>query len=429
MIKKIGKNILLEIETSLPEIKKIHPMNEIDYYGFSAYLANKLSLQKIPKSIVGFIHAWMHGDFIYAEEITHGVTRSNYLVSTKREKDFLISKNIKNTEAVGLPFIYLDDKDFEVFTRYENSLLVMPPHSLPASSHKWEEECYINEILAINEQFDIVVFCVHQSCIQKGLWINTLKKYNIPWVTGADASDENSLFRMKVLFKSFEYMTTNTFGSHIAYAAYSGCKVSIFGNFCEFKDDDFRNLPSIIQMPFLLDNLINVFSEKYIKKNFAWLFKKPKEADLEIEWANQMLGVENKVSYTRLAELLGWFCNEFSPNFSTDKINFSKNFNKFYNFVEVLKKMNKKYIIYGAGTVGKTIGKLLDDKFVTFIDITSSNISKDIVKGEVYSPNNLNNMAYDFIIISVLGREKEIKLFLNEKLNIDMKKIIEFDKV
>ena len=90
--------------------------------------------------------------------------------------------------------------------------------------------------------------------------------------------------------------------------------------------------------------------------------------------------------------------------------------------------MNKKYIIYGAGTVGKTIGKLLDDKFVTFIDITSSNISKDIVKGEVYSPNNLNNMAYDFIIISVLGREKEIKLFLNEKLNIDMKKIIEFDK-
>ena len=87
MIKKIGKNILLEIETSLPEIKKIHPMNEIDYYGFSAYLANKLSLQKIPKSIVGFIHAWMHGDFIYAEEITHGVTRSNYLVSTKREKD------------------------------------------------------------------------------------------------------------------------------------------------------------------------------------------------------------------------------------------------------------------------------------------------------------------------------------------------------
>lgn len=97
---------------------------------------------------------------------------------------------------------------------------------------------------------------------------------------------------------------------------------------------------------------------------------------------------------------------------------------KLSHFIDFLGNLNEQYIIYGYGTVGKTIYKLIPNKIIAFVDQTSNLITKSIIKGKVYSPENLCNMQYDKIIISVLGREKKILDYLINELKISRKKIV-----
>lgn len=419
------KKILKELEKNLPQINIKHTDNEVDYYGFSYYLAKKLKLKKTPISISAFRHGWMHGDFKYPEELTMGVNRHKYLVATSKEVSFLQEHDITNVEAVGVPYIYIKQSDLKNIKRFKNSLLVMPPHSLPESSHSWEEEEYITLIKNLKNEFKYIVFCIHQTCIEKNLWIETLKKHNIPWIIGANAYDKNSLIRMAKIFKTFEYVTTNAFGSHIAYAAYSGCKVSIYGNFCEYSIKDFENVSLYKRYPFLLQQIVNIFSEKYIQEKYNYLFKSPKESKKMVSWAKEILGEENKVSYKKLGENLGWYYNDELINSKISNLSYANYYRNFYNQIQELNKHPYKYIIYGAGSIGKTINALLKDK-TYFIDQESNNIADVFYETEIYSPNNINLMNFDFIIISVLGKEESIIYKLN-KLNIPLSKIVTFD--
>lgn len=88
---------------------------------------------------------------------------------------------------------------------------------------------------------------------------------------------------------------------------------------------------------------------------------------------------------------------------------FSAKYNKFYN--QILNLKESKYILYGYGTIGKTIQAMIPNKIIGYIDINTH-------------PNNLININYDKIIVSVLGREEEIIKYLITELNIERKKII-----
>ena len=95
-------------------------------------------------------------------------------------------------------------------------------------------------------------------------------------------------------------------------------------------------------------------------------------------------------------------------------IKFSKVYNKFYSQIQ---NFDNNLIVYGNGTIGKTIQTLIPDKIVGYVDIAD----------EKYHPKNLKNMQYDKIIISVLGREEEIIKYLVEELKINRDKIITLD--
>jgi len=96
---------------------------------------------------------------------------------------------------------------------------------------------------------------------------------------------------------------------------------------------------------------------------------------------------------------------------------FSSSYNNFYNFINNLK---EQYIIYGYGTIGKTIEKLIPNQIVIFIDIKAEHIKKENVK----YPSEIKNLKYDKILISVLGREKKIIEYLHKELDIKEDKII-----
>ena len=97
-----------------------------------------------------------------------------------------------------------------------------------------------------------------------------------------------------------------------------------------------------------------------------------------------------------------------------DNLNFSKESNIFYK--EVIS-LTGNLVIYGNGTVGKTIQSLITDKIIGYVDINDKN----------NHPEKLRNMKFDKVVISVLGREKEILRYLVENIGIDEKKIITFN--
>ncbi len=130
----------------------------------------------------------------------------------------------------------------------------------------------------------------------------------------------------------------------------------------------------------------NIFFEK-IKNN-------------EFDDSNKMINIED------------YFINNTSIN--EKKNDFSFQFNKLFNKIEELRIFNQSYVIYGNGTIGKTIRALLPDHITNYVDIADKK----------HHPSNLKNMKYDKIIISVLGREQEIIKYLTNELNVDINKII-----
>lgn len=100
---------------------------------------------------------------------------------------------------------------------------------------------------------------------------------------------------------------------------------------------------------------------------------------------------------------------------------------KFFMVSRFLRSNTKlsKIVIYGSGTVGDIIYALIPDKVVAFIDKNADHASDGLQSSGVYGLESLRRMDYDYIFISVLGREQEIKNYLVEQLEVPEKKILE----
>ncbi len=160
-----------------------------------------------------------------------------------------------------------------------------------------------------------------------------------------------------------------------------------------------------------------LIEQKYQLYNQALLYRKLFE-ELESE---KFIYQDRKINIKSYFDELIGFVYRSSP--VGNKIVFSKQYNKFFKQVEQCKK-NEIVVIYGYGTIGKTIQALIPEHTIVFVDQKSDLISKDIQRNEVYSPGNLSNMKYDKIIISVLGREDKIEHYLTKELGVLKEKIV-----
>lgn len=406
---ELYNNILDEIISILPQEEKIKARTEADYYGFSHYIASKLGIKETPLSTSDCSHGWTHRNVKSVEEVISKHTPShkrNYYSENIKMQRVLYSLGYYNSMCIGVPYIYIDDNDIEI-KRYENTLLVMPMHTLDSDKNfqKINEEEYVKSIDSIRDDFDLVVFCISKSCIKYNLWTKTIEKYNFPWIEGADIFDKNALSRMNRIFRSFEYVTSHCIGSHIAYASYSGCKTTIYGKYIELDYEQMKKTKYIKENPSILDNLYYEYLSSTVKRKYPIFFKEhPKDGVLNIDFAKKELGFECKLPYSKVAELLGWN----NTGIYDSKIAFSRNFNKFYSKLSKLKNDNKQYLIYGYGTVGKVVYSFLSSQIVGIIDRNNLSISKNTKQEKVYSPKDIQDFKYDAIIICVIGREEEI---------------------
>lgn len=296
------RNHVLEI---LPEFEHFERRTEPDSYGATHIITQKLGLSEPLKSDAAWTHGWKFVPIKYPEQLAQQSSPDRRCLVPKAEHAEMMKNEFgySDTHAVGAPFIYAPDPKVE---RVGNSLLVVPPHTLPYIENSWNERDYAEAIASISHNFDHVLVCVHRHDISDGNWTGEFDRVGIHWIPGTRVRDKHGLERMRILFSLFEYVTTNSLGSHIAYSAYCGSKPSIFGPFDaryieEYEDDPVwgsgRNRK-------ILEYKMQYYKERITRKRYPFLFKNPSNAKKHVEWGEQELGHDERVSFERLSELL-----------------------------------------------------------------------------------------------------------------------------
>lgn len=163
---------------------------------------------------------WLHGVTPYWQNIdpfcvTYGNSpKAKYYVPNRKLEQYL-QKNGYNAQAVGAPILY---DNFEA-ERIPNSILFMPSHGMPGVKTDWE--AYFKAIIPIVHRYEYAAICLHGNDWKE------VESYagEIPLIQGATYDDRNALKRQIALFKQFETVHVNGFGSHIYYALYFDCYV------------------------------------------------------------------------------------------------------------------------------------------------------------------------------------------------------------
>jgi hypothetical protein len=223
-------------------------------------------------------------------------TRHPQWVCRQDQAIFLRQHGYTEVHTVGHPLAYMR---LEPSQRIAGSLLVVPPHG---GGCRGESDIlvlnYVEYIQSIRQNFSDVVLCVTVADYLAGDWWPSFERIGIETVVSVERSNPLALYRMMGLLSQFEYVTTNGFGSVIAYAAAAGCRVSVSGPFAELPEVLLRKAHTVIHHPELLQPQIDICSEAMMRRHYPELFCAPQASDLRKAWAEQELGF----SYRRSPE-------------------------------------------------------------------------------------------------------------------------------
>lgn len=300
-----------QLLSQLPECRLCEVRSPAEGYGALHVAADFCGLKQHGLQLAAH---WQHGWHPFHEQRTASFVIGDYMwdpadkvrplfVARKDEEGFLREQGYFNSEAIGLPICYLKESGVD---RVPRSLLVMPTHSLPSAAHDWDFEAYASAIDEIRDKFEAVVICLHPVCYSRGYWVSAFKRRGYQIISGMNWNDRNALTRLQMLMSGFEYVTTNGFGSHWAYAAYCGAKLSIYGPYSEPKCEHCCQLEHYRRFPADVEPACSMASEKANRAKFPFFFCEPQEASQHQAWGGEQLGAENRVSPTDLRRLLGW---------------------------------------------------------------------------------------------------------------------------
>ncbi len=300
-----------------------------DIYGANTVVAEYCGLRREEADIPGFwMHGWIpsyhnvHPAFIALHKREISGTRFPWsrdtfntsdvqLVARADQENFLCKHGYTNVKAIGSPFVYLKQPDFP---RIKDSLLVVPPHGIG-----WRGENsplvkkYVEYISSLKTKFSVIRLCIPVNDYITGDWWPAFQKAGIENIVSVDRSDPRAMHRLRQILSQFEYVTTNCFGSIIAYAAYSGCKISVAGPYDTITEELLKKSHAVIHFPELLEKQIQRCSENALRSHYPELFIEPEHACERISWGSFELGYKHRLSIAQMHTLLkqGW--REGSP--------------------------------------------------------------------------------------------------------------------
>lgn len=307
----MNKEPTLNVSTHLPPVSEfnLRPWFQSfgsDYYGALQVAAEYCGLRTVPAR---FPCCWQHGTWppwqkIRAEVIVYNVPKSiRCFVARQDEVAFLKASGYRRVRAIGLPIIYTKPSGLQ---RIPNSLLVMPTHSIASDVLVPSNEQYVREIASIKNRFGLVAACVSAHCIAKDLWTSQFAEQGIHVIRGAGIDDVNALKRMRALFESFEYVTTDSYGSHVYYALYFGAKVSVWGTTTPMLRENVLSDAAWTPYPEAVDKLFTEETERKTEVYLGPLRVDPWIGVQNVDVTNSMVGHNNKLSPDEMRAAFGW---------------------------------------------------------------------------------------------------------------------------
>lgn len=240
----------------------------------------------------------------FSAQIVHDKAHTPQWVARADQADYLRAHGYQQAHAIGLPIVYLPAPDVR---RVPGSLLVMPPHG--HGTHGPDDplaEQYAEQIAAIRHRFTYVWVGITDDDMAKQQWVESFRKRGIDVFVTTDAGDPNTLVRLRQILATFEYVTTNGFGSQIAIAAYCGAKVSVFGPYAEYPREQMKRTFGVKVFPHLLDQACAISSEAALRQHYPFLFVEPDAATVMKEWGALEVGEPHRVTPEALRTLFGW---------------------------------------------------------------------------------------------------------------------------
>lgn len=291
------------------ELKMRQEQGWSDNYGAMYIAARYCGIEDEPPP---FNHIWQHGCFgpwLKSHQMRYydspAASKCKIFVSRQDEVLALRGKGLERVYAIGLPINYLPEVNV---SRHAKSLLIMPQHTLQgmaAGSEDLRRE-YVNQVSVFKDSFDLVVACVSPHCIMNGYYVDDFASHGIEVIEGASADDVNACLRMKCLFSQFETMTTNMWGSNVAYALSEGVKVSIYGNRivpepAEVSKDEAYARVSVEETKSML---YQEYEESLT--HLAKFVGTPDKAIADRDYGNWLIGADNKITPSEMRNLFGW---------------------------------------------------------------------------------------------------------------------------
>jgi hypothetical protein len=110
---------------------------------------------------------------------------------------------------------------------------------------------------------------------------------------------------MRRLFKMFEAVVTNGFGSLLPYAAFCGARVGVTGDFAEENRNVLLRDVFYGKNPDVLDLMIEAVSERSLKRSCPFLWDDPAKGEPRIDWGRSELGWDCRLSPEAAIEVFG----------------------------------------------------------------------------------------------------------------------------
>lgn len=240
----------------------------------------------------------------YTSQIDDEKAHTPQWVGRADEAEFLRAHGYRHVTAIGLPIAYLPAPRI---ARVPGSLLVMPPHS--HRSHGEGDPLadeYAAAIAAVASRFSHVFAGINGADLADNQWAAAFRRRGIDVFMTTDQGDPDTLARLRRILATFEYVTTNGFGSHIAFAAYCGANVSVYGPFAEFPPDRIKAVYPARVYPDLAEQAHYLCSERALRQHYPFLFVDPDRATARREWGAHEVGEPSRVSPETLRTLFGW---------------------------------------------------------------------------------------------------------------------------
>lgn len=309
LIKAAQDHAEVEKKLGLPNRHYYSPWDSSTTYGVNRIL-NRYCKLNFPGEwpLAGW---WNHGwlpsfTMFHPQLVSQQAQPGEYSLNLTPRQDMariLEQNGFSTVRAVGMPLVYLENLNVR---RLLDSVLVAPFHSPPGYKITTAGGGDFADVLKeLKRKFELVVGCVHPRCLQNGMWINEFNEAGIPYVTGANMRDVNSLYRMQFLFSRFEHVATNGFGSLLAYAAFFGAKIWLAGDYCPLREEHLKKDIFYATHPEVMAAAIEMFSEPVLRRACPFLWDSPTQATPKIEWAHSELGADCRLTPDEAKRVFG----------------------------------------------------------------------------------------------------------------------------